>query len=272
MTYQALQLEIGDGIATVAFDRPQKANALHRQLWNELRAAFVEIDGRRDVRVTVLRGNGVNFTAGIDLSLLVELQRDAVDPDGCAGRTRENLRRAILDLQDVVNTIERCRVPVLAAIHGACIGGGIDIACACDIRYCSADAKFSVKEIDLAITADLGTLQRLPKIVGDGIARELAYTARVFDGSEAQALGFVNRCFDSADALFEQARQIARTIASKSPLAVRGSKQALVHARDHSVAEGLEYVASWNAATLLSNDIDEAIAAAMRKRAPDYRD
>ncbi|GAB3378311.1 crotonase/enoyl-CoA hydratase family protein [Lysobacter fragariae] len=270
MTYQSLQLHIEDGIAIVAFDRPHKANALHRALWNELRAAFVEIDAHRDVRVAVLRGNGANFTAGIDLSMLLDLQQEAIDPHGCAGRTRENLRRDLLDLQDVVSTIERCRVPVLAAIHGACIGGGIDIACACDIRYCSADAKFSVKEVDLAVTADLGTLQRLPKIVGDGIARELAYTARVVDGREAQALGLVNRCYDSSDELFEGVQQMARIIAAKSPLAVRGSKEMLVHARDHSVAEGLNYVATWNAGMLLSSDLDEVIAAAMQKRKPDF--
>lgn len=270
MTYQALQFSVEDGIATVAFDRPHKVNALHRAMWDELRAVFIEIDRRSDVRVAVLRGNGVHFTAGIDLELLADLQRDARDSHGCAGRTRENLRRAILDLQDVVTTLERCRVPVLAAIHGACIGGGIDIACACDIRYCSADAKFSVKEVDLAVTADVGTLQRLPKIVGDGIARELAYTARVFDGVEAKALGFVNRCYDSPDALFAGVADIAEAIAAKSPLAVRGSKEMLVYARDHSVAEGLNYVATWNAATLLSNDLDEAVQAAMQKRAPRY--
>ena len=142
--------------------------------------------------------------------------------DDCDGRSREKLRRIILDLQDTLTSIERCRKPVLAAIQGPCIGGGVDLVAACDMRYCSANAYFSVKEIDVGMTADLGTLQRLPRLVGDGMAREMAYTGRKVDGSEAQAIRLVNRCYDSPEALQQGVLALARAIAAKSPLSVRG--------------------------------------------------
>jgi enoyl-CoA hydratase len=161
---------------------------------------------------------------------------------------------------------------VLAAIHGACIGGGVDLICACDMRYCSADAFFSIKEIDIGMTADVGTLQRLPKIIGDGMARELAYTGRKVTGEEAREIGLVNRVFASPDALQAGVMEIAATIAAKSPLSIRGIKEMIVYARDHSVADGLNYIATWNAAMLMSADLKEAMMAGMEKRTPKFRD
>jgi enoyl-CoA hydratase/carnithine racemase len=175
-------------------------------------------------------------------------------------------------MQDTVSAVERCRKPVLAAIHGACIGGGIDIATACDIRYCSADAVFSVREVDVGLTADVGTLQRLPKLIGEGMARELAYTGRNFNGGEALAMGLVNRCYDTPAELAAGVGEIAAAIAAKSPLAVRGSKEMITYARDHPVADGLNYVATWNAAMLLSADLGEALAAARERRPAKFRD
>jgi enoyl-CoA hydratase/carnithine racemase len=192
--------------------------------------------------------------------------------DDCEARTRENLRQVILDLQDTLTALERCRKPVLAAVHGACIGGGIDLICCADMRYCSADASFCIKEIDIGMTADVGTLQRLPRLIGEGMARELAYTAARFDAEQALQMRLVNRVFATRAAMQTGVRQIAASIAAKSPLAVRGVKEMITYARDHSVADGLNHVATWNAAMLLSNDLQEAMMANMGKRPPKFTD
>ena len=270
MTYEVLDVSLDAGIAHVRLNRPDKANAMSRDVWNELREAFRWVDETPEARVALLGGHGPHFTAGIDLSLLASVQQEVGDP--CEGRSREKLRRLILDLQDTLTSLERCRKPVLAAVHGACIGGGIDLVCCADMRYGSADATFQVKEIDLGMTADVGTLQRLPRLVGDGIARELAYTGRRFGAAEAHAIGFVNRVFDSRDAMAAGVTELAASIAAKSPLAIRGVKEMLLYARDHSVGDGLNYVATWNAAMLMSTDLREAMSAAMQKREPRFRD
>jgi enoyl-CoA hydratase/carnithine racemase len=270
MNPTTLTISRDGAIATVELNRPDKANAMVEAMWHEIGEAMRWADATPEVRVVVLRGAGRHFTAGIDLGMLLGL--GAKISDRCDGRSRDNLRRLILELQDSLTSIERCRKPVLAAIHGACIGGGIDLISACDMRYCSADATFSIKEIDVGMTADVGTLQRLPGLIGEGMARELAYTGRSFDGAEAREMRLVNRCFDSQEALHEGVLEIARTIAAKSPLAVRGSKEMISYARDHSVADGLNYIATWNAAMLMSDDLMEAGRAAMEKRAPTFRD
>jgi enoyl-CoA hydratase/carnithine racemase len=161
---------------------------------------------------------------------------------------------------------------VIAAVHGACIGGGVDLVCCADMRYCSTEAVFQVKEIDLGMTADVGTLQRLPRLVPDGVAREWVYTGRKVGGDEARAAGFVNQVFGSREQLTTGVDAVARTIAAKAPLAIRGAKEMLAYARDHSVADGLNYVATWNAAMLLSSDLQEAFGAAMEKRQARFRD
>ncbi|TRZ65464.1 MAG: crotonase/enoyl-CoA hydratase family protein [Rhodocyclaceae bacterium] len=268
--FETLTVALSEGIASVQLNRPDKANAMNLAMWHEIRQAFTWIDAEPQARVAILSGAGKHFTSGIDLALLSGINADIADT--CNGRQRERLRRMILDLQDTLTSLERCRKPVLAAIHGACVGGGIDLVCACDMRYCSADAMFSVKEVDVGMTADVGTLQRLPRLVGEGMARELAYTARAFDGSEAQAIGLVNRCYANPDELHAGVNDLARCIAGKSPLAVRGSKEMISYGRDHSVADGLNYIATWNAAMLLSDDLGEAMAAARAKRPAKFRD
>jgi enoyl-CoA hydratase len=190
----------------------------------------------------------------------------------CEGRKREALRRLILQLQGDISSLEHCRKPVIAAIHGACVGGAIDLITAADIRFASADAYFAVREIDMGMTADVGTLQRLPRIVGEGVARELCLTGRRVDATEAASLRLVNRVLDTPEALLTHARQVAAEIAGKSPLAVRGTKQVLNYSRDHSVADSLEYVANWNAAMLLSADIQQAVMASMRKTPARFAD
>lgn len=267
-----VHLEVDDHVATVRLNRPQRANALDLPGWAALRTAFEDIDRRAEVRVVVLRGEGPHFCAGIDLSVLSDLRDRSGARTGCEGRDRERLGRWIEDLQDCVSSIERCRVPVIAAIHGVCFGGGVDIICACDLRYATRDARFCVKEIDLAITADLGVLQRMPHIIGDGRTRELVYTAKEFDGDHAERIGLVSGAFESGAALNVAVDGVARVLAAKSPLAIRGTKKALLSARDSGVAAGLRQVADWNAATLLSNDLSEALSAHHERRLPRFQD
>lgn len=270
MNFETLYVTVADGVATIELNRPDKANAMNEAMWRDIRSAFRSVDEASEARVAVISGRGRYFTSGIDLAMLAGLKNQI--RDGCEGRTREKLRRQILDLQDALSSIERCRKPVLAAIHGACIGGGIDLITCCDMRYAAAEAYFSVKEIDVGMTADVGTLQRLPKLVPDGIARELAYTGRRFDAAEAREIGLVNRVFDSAESLREGVAEIAAAIACKSPLSVRGIKEMFVYSRDHSVADGLNYVATWNAAMLMSEDLGEAVTAAIEKRPARFKD
>ncbi len=272
-TPTALSVTHDGGVATVRLERPEAANALDRTLWRELRDTFTALDADPGVRVVVLAGAGKHFCAGIDLSMLGEIQGMA--PDGAdPGRAREALRRLILDLQDVLTTVERCRVPVLAAIQGVCVGAGLDLAVACDLRYATPRTKFSLKEVDMGLAADVGVLQRLPRIVGEGRAREMAYTCRDVRGPEAETMGLVNACVevDDPEALVAHVQEIARALAAKSPLAMRGTKHAITYARDHSVADGLDQIATWNASALISDDLTEAVTAFSQGRAPRYAD
>src|SRR5512135_3375635 len=218
MEFKTLRVALDGQVAHIELNRPERANALELAMWTELRDAMRWLDETAAARVGVISGAGKHFTAGIDLGMLSGMK--AQISDDCDGRSREKLRRVILDLQDCLSSIGRCRKPVIAAIHGACVGGGIDLVCACDLRYCSADAFFSVKEIDVGLTADVGTLQRLPRLIGEGPARELAYTGRNVDGREAQELGLVNRCFDTPAELASGVAALAAAIAAKSPLAM----------------------------------------------------
>ena len=270
MEFDTVAVSLENHIATVRLNRPDKANAMNPAMWQDIRKAFQWVDETPSARVAILEGEGKHFTAGIDLQMMTELGLRVAND--CEGRMRESLRRVILDLQDTLSSLERCRKPVLAAIHGACIGGGIDLITCADMRYCSADAYFAIKEIDIGMVADVGTLQRLPKLVGDGIARELAYTGRRMEANEARQIGLVNRVFDSREAMMEGVRAIAAAIAAKSPLSIRGTKEMMLYARDHSVADGLNYIATWNAAMLMSDDLQQAMLAGGGKQAPAFKD
>lgn len=268
--FSTLKLNLAQGIAEVRLNRPEKSNAINDAMWQEIRQAFDWVDATPQARVAILSGEGKNFCAGIDLAMLGSIQQRIADQDGA--RSREALRRLILDLQDCLSSIERCRKPVLAAIHGACVGGALDMVTCCDMRYATLDAIFSIKEIDLAMVADVGTLQRLPHLIGQGMTRELAYSGRHIGAEEAKTLGLVNQIFASNDALTATVRALAQSIAEKSPLATRGLKEVMNYSRDHSVADGLNFVATWNAALLLSGDLDECIAAQRERRPPQFAD
>ncbi|TAE00079.1 MAG: crotonase/enoyl-CoA hydratase family protein [Bacteroidetes bacterium] len=255
-------------IAHVSINRADKANAFDLQTWADMKQIFQDLDNNPEVRVIVLSAEGKHFCSGIDLTVLMSLQQQLTST--CNGRKAEQLRKFILDLQATVNAIEDCKKPVLAAIHGGCIGGGVDIILACDMRYCSEDAFFCVKEIEMGMVADLGTLQRLPKIIASGIAREMAFTGRNVGGKEAEKIGLVNNCYADKELMLENVKKIAESIASYSPLSVRGTKEMLNYTRDHSVADGLNYIATWNAGMLISADLTEAMQAKMQKRSTKF--
>lgn len=271
MQFETIRTQIDGHVATLTLNRPEKANAMNWQMWQDIRSAMQWADATPEVRAVVLRGEGKHFTSGIDLNMMLGLQERI--KDDCSGRSREKLRALILELQDTLTSLEKCRKPVLAAIHGGCVGGGIDLVTCTDMRYASADAYFTVKEIDIGMVADVGTLQRLPKLVGNqGLVRELAFTGRKVDAQEAQAIGLVNRVFESREALYRGVHEMAELVAAKSPLSVRGIKEMLNYSRDHTVADGLNYIATWNAAMLMSHDLNTAMMASMAKQTPVFKD
>ena len=263
--FETVRLVADGPIARLSFNRPNNANAFDRSMWDELPRALEWIGTQRSLRVVVLSGEGKHFTGGIDLSVVSWLMELTADPQR-ATRGREDVLAFIEKAQHAFNAIERCPVPVIAAIHGACVGAGVDLIAACDLRLCSADARFCVKEIDLAVVPDVGTLQRLSHVIGYSATAELSYSAETFDAQRALALGLVSRVCENKEALLEAAHRLAQDIASKPPTTVRGIKRNLLWSRDHSVHDGLAFVATWNAAMLVGEDLAEAVAAAQQKR------
>jgi len=270
MEFLSLRIEQLGKIAEIILNRPQKANALNESLWFELERAFRWADQTAEVRVVILRGEGAHFSAGIDFEFMHSIEKRFAGMT--EGHRQDDLRRYIKSLQEAFTAAEACRKPVIAAIHGSCFGGAIDLITACDIRYASVEASFCVKEVDLSIVADIGTLQRLPHLVGEGRARELALTARVFDSQEANAIGLISHSLPSPSELLSYTREQALIISQKSPLAVRGTKQILNYSRDHSIAEGLDYVATWNSGQLFSEDLRRSMEALRSKKNPEFVD
>lgn len=269
MAYQTLLIEIENHIAHLKMNNPQKANAMTKPFWTEIKTAMEALSEDSEVRVIIVSGEGKHFSSGIDLTMFAETQQ-YMTSKADQGRNREQFRKWVLMLQDAFTAIEKCSKPVIAMCHGACVGGAIDMISACDMRYCCEDTYFCVKEIDLGIVADVGTLQRLPKIIADGIARELAFTGRNMAGKEAEKVHLVNQCYTTKEEMQTEVMKIAQLIASKSPLAMRGTKHIINYTRNHSIEDSLDYVATWNAAMLFSNDVVEAMTSAMQKREPKF--
>ncbi len=264
MEYSSISLDFAGAIAHLQLIRPQSYNTFNRSFWREWPQALDEVERAEDVRVLVISSTGTHFCAGMDLEIFSN-----PDPrlfSGEPARRGEFLRRLVLELQGYFTRLERLRMPVLAAIQGGCIGGALDLVCACDSRYCTEDAFFTIKETAVGMTADLGTLQRLPSMVSPGLARELAYTSRKMEAQEALSSGLVNRLFPDTDLMLKGVMDIARQIAANSPVAVMGSKLMLNYARDHSVADSLEYVATWQAGMFQQADILESFSAKAQKR------
>lgn len=264
-----LRVEKAGGVATLCLDRPKKLNALGPSFWDEMVPAVRALDEDDDVRVIILRGEGRAFTAGLDLMAM--MPRLPIATDGKPnGQRQRKLHRLIRDMQAAITCLERSRVPVIAAVHGPCIGAGVDLITACDVRLAAADAVFSVRETKLAIVADVGTLQRLPAIVGPGHARELVFTGRDFDAAYAERIGLVNRVLPDAEALFTEAEAVAREIADNPPLTVQGAKHVMNQARRAEIDQGLEYVATWNTGHLVTQDLGVAVTANMTRQKPEY--
>ncbi|MCR8897544.1 crotonase/enoyl-CoA hydratase family protein [Gordonia sp. GONU] len=268
--WTAFDVTVADHIAEVALTGPGKGNAMGPDFWRELPELFGYIDADPAVRAVVLTGAGKHFSYGLDLVAMGgTLANVLADNAKAAARTEflESLRK----LQAGITAVADCRKPVVAAISGWCIGGGVDLICAADIRYASADATFSIREVKVGMVADVGTLARLPFIIGDGHMRELALTGKDFDAARAEKIGLVNDVADDQEAALTLARETAREIADNPPLVVHGIKDVLGHSRSAAVHDSLRYVAAWNSAFLPSEDLSEAITAVFEKRKPEFK-
>ncbi len=278
MTHECFEVDVVDKIGLVRMNRPQKSNSMIPAFWRELPEIVDGFSRSGEVRVMVLSAEGKNFSAGMDLSVFSSGvgDTDGVERNGGGSghrsRRNERFRNTALQAQDTFNALERARMPVLCAVQGACVGGGIDMISAADMRYATEDAWFCIQEINIGMTADVGTLQRMPKLVPEGIVRELAYTGRRWSAAEAKAAGFVNEVYPDHETMLDAAMTVASEIASKSPMAIWGTKQTMHYTRDHSVADGLEFIANWNAAMFDTDDMAEAFGAMSEKRPPEFPD
>jgi enoyl-CoA hydratase len=266
--FETLALGVSEHVALVELNRPDKANSMNAAMWRELEECFRWCERAPAVRAVVLAGRGRHFCAGIDLQLFATLDDPSLEP----GRRAEQRRHHIERMQANLGAIDQCRKPVLAAVHHTCIGGGIDMISCCDMRYCTEDAYFSIREIELGMVADVGTLQRLPRLIGDGLMRELAYTGRRMDAQEAHRYGLVNRVYADREQMLADVMVIAHTIAKRSPLAIRGTKEVLLYSREHSVADALRYVATWNAGMLSAEDLMRSVGAGGKPEQLEYGD
>ena len=271
--YECFDVSISDGVAHVQLSRPDELNTMVPSFWSELPAIISDLDAGARARAIVLSSTGKHFSAGMDLSVFTG-DNSLASGGGATeqGRRASFLWMMVQHLQDSFTALERARMPVLAAVQGGCIGGAVDMVSAADMRYCTSDAFFCIQEINIGMTADVGTLQRLPKIIPEGIARELAYTGDRMPAARAKEVGLVNEVFDSHEALLEGVMAIARRIAAHSPLAVTGCKAMANYARDHSTADALDYVAIWNAAMLRPEDIKSAFVARGEQLPPSFDD
>ncbi len=265
MTYRSLRIETDGPVATLTLTGPGRGNAMGPELWEELAPAVASLDADDAVRVVIVQGSGEHFSYGLNLAAMMPvLAPHVMGPKMATERT--GLLALIGRMQAAISAVEACRKPVIAAIDGWCIGSGLDLAAACDVRICSARARFSLREVRLAIVADLGSLQRLPAIIGQGHTRQLAFTGEDIDAARAQTIGLVNDVFPDAEALHDAARALAVRIAANSPVTVQGAKQVLNYSADHTTADGLRHVAMWNTAFLQSKDLAEALSAFLERR------
>ncbi|HEY4113853.1 MAG TPA: crotonase/enoyl-CoA hydratase family protein [Rhizomicrobium sp.] len=276
MAYRCFDLDVADNIAHLTLKRGDELNTMVPEFWRELPEIVRDIDANAKARVIVISSTGKHFSAGMDLSVFTSGQSVGTGAAGSKderGRVRANLRQAVLDIQESFNVLDRARMPVLAAIQGGCVGGAVDMTSACDCRYATEDAFFVIQEINLGMTADVGTFPRLCHLMPQGMLRELAYSGRRLPAQRALELGLVNAVFATQEAMMEHVIGVAREIAEKSPLAVHGSKVMINYARDHSIADGLDYIATWQAGMYHpQTDMRESFMAKQEKRRPEFAD
>lgn len=270
--YHCFDVAIDRGVAHVRLNRPDAFNAMSRDFWNELPAIVQDIDDNARARCIVISSTGKHFSAGMDLKVFEGVESLSGDGGEDRHTAMEAFRRHIHHLQGAFTCLDQARVPVLAAIQGGCIGGGVDLVSACDIRYATADAFFCIQEVNIGMTADVGTFPRLCKLIPEGWVREMAYTGRRLPARKAREIGLVNEVFDTHEALLEHVLATAHEIADKAPLAVAGSKVMINYARDHTIADGLDYIATWQTGMFSGAHMAEAFRAKQEKRTPRFPD
>jgi enoyl-CoA hydratase len=270
MSYTVFEIERDGHLATLWLANPAKRNAMGPAFWDELPRAMHALGADDTVRAIVIAGRGPHFTTGLDLTSMGGTVGSGDREGTSEAAKRRRMLAEIERLQRSITAVAECAKPVVAAIHGYCLGGGVDLITACDVRVAAADAVFSIRETRIAIVADVGTLQRLPGIVGRGIAAELALTGDDLGAARALAIGLVNSVHADATAALAAARALAGRIAANSPLVVQGTKRVLRYCEGKSAEDGLAFVATWNAAFLESDDLKEAMTAFFEKRAPRF--
>jgi len=269
--YKSITLEKTEGVVEVTLIGPGKGNAMGPDFWREIPEVFAALDRDDDARAIIVRGGGDNFSYGLDLASMTGDLGGHFGAGENLAAERTGLLDLVGDMQKAFDNVAACRKPVIAAINGWCIGGGLDLIGACDIRLCSGDARFSLREVKVAIVADLGSLQRLPRIIGEGATRELAFTGRDISATRALQIGLVSDVYETPDLVVDAARKLAREIADNPPLVVQGIKRVMNYCADKSVADGLGYVAVWNSAFLQSADLAEAMTAFRERRPPQFK-
>jgi enoyl-CoA hydratase len=273
MTETCFSVSIENNVAHIVLNRPKAFNAMPRAFWNELPVIVNDINDNAKARVVVLSSTGKHFTAGMDISVFNDGEGvSGGDGDGDQYTRAEAFRQFVLTLQNSFSCLDNVRMPVIAAIQGGCIGAGVDMTSACDIRYATEDAFFQIAEINIGMTADVGTFPRLCKLIPEGWVRELAYSGRRLPAQRAKEIGLVNDVFPTQEAMLAHVMELAAEIATKAPVAVAGSKRMINYARDHSIADGLDYIATWQAGMFSPPHMMEAFAAKAQKRDPSFAD
>ena len=269
MDYTCFDFEIKDKVAHVRMNRPDEFNSMNKAFWSELPHLVETLSDNASARVIVLSGEGKHFCAGMDLANFAPSDSK---PNAHKGMLSESAYRVTLDLQHTISCLEKARIPVISAIQGACVGGGMDLVTATDLRYCTKDAFFCIQEINIGMAADVGTLQRIPRLVPEGIVRELAYTGRRFVPEEALKHGLVNKIFESKEDMMKGVMEVAKDIASKGPLAIAGTKESLNYGRDHTTEESLNHIALWNNAMGIGDEMSVAFKAKAENKDPEFED
>ncbi|MCF8466299.1 MAG: crotonase/enoyl-CoA hydratase family protein [Sneathiella sp.] len=273
MTDSCFDVQIANDIAHIILNRPEKRNSMIPAFWNELPEIVHDIDENAKARVIVISSTGPHFTSGLDVSSFAKAEiTDPAAKRAARLRAGADFYGTVKNMQQAFTALEECRVPVLAAIQGGCIGGGVDLITACDMRYATKDAFITIFETNIGMTADVGTFPRISKLIADGVARELAYTGRRMPADEAKDVGLVNRVFDDHAAMMKGVMEVASEITRKAPLAVMGCKRLMNYSRDHSVQDGLDYIAIWNASMLQREEIFEAMKSNAEKRPGEFVD
>ena len=275
MNYSCFDVSIANDVAHIVLNRPDKRNSMIHEFWDELPTIVQNIDQNSTARVIVLSSTGPHFTSGLDTSIFGSSVENSDNPEDAEKSKRQRgakLYDTIKHMQKSFTCLEQCRIPVIAAIQGGAIGGGVDLVTACDLRYMTEDGFLSIYEINIGMTADVGTFPRITRLLPEGVVKELAYTGRRITAQEAKQHGLVNEIYTDHEAMLEATMGIARQIATKAPLAVYGSKKIINHSRDHSTADSLDYISLWNASMLQPDEISEAFTAAQEDREGDFVD